>query len=221
MIFNKVIVNVYSGNMEPILLSAINQYLFCPRRCGLIHVDGVFVNNAYTLEGSFLHDKADTPGVENRAGVRIVRALPLYSKKLGLSGKADIVEFHKQPDGTEVPLPVDYKRGPRRKWANDDAQLCAQALCLEEMIGVPVPKGAIFHAASKKRREVLFDAALRETTLETVNKIRAMLKIGKVPAPVPGPRCEGCSLKKICMPEIVSAPEKIVSSGKRLFDVEV
>ena len=204
--------------MEPILLSAINQYLFCPRRCGLIHVDGVFVNNAYTLEGSFLHDKADTPGVENRAGVRIVRALPLYSKKLGLNGKADIVEFHKQPDGSEVPLPVDYKRGLRRKWANDDAQLCAQALCLEEMIGMPVPVGAIFHAASKKRRDVIFDAALRGVTLETIDKIRAMLESGKVPPPVPGPRCEGCSLKSICMPKIVSAPEKVKSYNVGIFD---
>ena len=110
--------------MEQILLSAINQYLFCPRRCGLIHVDGVFQENAFTLEGSILHNKADTPGVENRPGVRIVRALPLYSRKLGLSGKADVVEFHKQPGGPEAPLPVDYKRGQRRKWANDDAQLC-------------------------------------------------------------------------------------------------
>ena len=193
----------------------------------MIHVDGVFVNNAYTLEGSFLHDKADTPGVENRAGVRIVRALPLYSKKLGLNGKADIVEFHKQPDlslrsfsvggRSEVPLPVDYKRGPRRKWANDDAQLCAQALCLEEMIGVPVPKGAIFHAASKKRREVLFDAVLRGTTLETIDKIRAMLEAGKIPPPVPGPRCEGCSLKNICMPEIVSAPGKVKNYNNGVF----
>lgn len=184
----------------------------------MIHVDGVFQENAYTLEGSFLHDRADTPGVENRAGVRIVRALPLYSRKLGLSGKADIVEFHKQPGGPEVPLPVDYKRGPRRKWENDDAQLCAQGLCLEEMMGVPVPKGAIFHAASKRRREVAFDAALRALTLETMDKIRAMLDSGKVPPPVSGPRCEGCSLKNICMPEIVSAPGKVAKYNNGVFD---
>lgn len=206
--------------MEPIIISAINQYLFCPRRCGLIHVDGVFADNAYTLEGSFLHDRADTPGVENRAGVRIVRALPLYSKKMGLSGKADIVEFHRQADNSEVPLPVDYKRGPRKKWENDDAQLCAQGLCLEEMLGLPVPKGAIFHAASKKRREVLFDANLRKTTIETIAAIRAMLESGKVPAPVPGPRCEGCSLKKICMPEIVSVPGKVERYNAGVFQGE-
>ncbi len=202
---------------ETVLISSLNDYLFCPRRFALHQIEGVFIDNVYTLEGSFLHDKADTPGVENRAGVRIVRALPLYSKKLGLNGKADIVEFHKQPDGTEVPLPVDYKRGPRRKWVNDDAQLCAQALCLEEMISVPVPRGAIFHAASKKRREVLFDAALRGTTLETITKIRAMLETGKVPPPVPGPRCEGCSLKNICMPEIVAAPGKVESYNAGVF----
>ena len=113
---------------------------------------------------------------------------------------------------------MDYKRGPRRKWANDDAQLCAQALCLEEMIGVPVPIGAIFHAASKKRREVLFDAALRETTLKTMSDIRAMLETGKVPPPVPGPRCEGCSLKNICMPEITSAPVKVLNYNNNVFN---
>lgn len=204
--------------MEILQIRFVNDYLFCPRRFALHQIEGVFIDNAYTLEGSFLHDKADTPGVENRAGVRIVRALPLYSKKLGLNGKADIVEFHKQPDGTEVPLPVDYKRGARRKWANDDAQLCAQGLCLEEMIGVPVPKGAIFHAASKKRREVLFDAVLRETTLKTMSDIRAMLEAGKVPPPVPGPRCEGCSLKNICMPEITSAPEKVLDYNNAVFN---
>lgn len=204
--------------METIQIRFINDYLYCPRRFGLHQIEGVFIDNAYTLEGSFLHDKADTPGVEKRAGVRIVRALPLFSKKLGLSGKADIVEFHKQSDGSEIPLPVDYKRGRRRKWENDDAQLCAQALCLEEMIGVSVPKGAIFHAASKRRREVIFDAALREVTIETINKIRAMIESGKVPPPVPGPRCEGCSLKNICMPEIVSAPWKLESYNAAVFD---
>ena len=206
--------------MYPIQIRFINDYLYCPRRFALHQVEGIFIDNVYILEGVLLHDKADTPGVENRAGVRIVRALPLYSKKLGLNGKADIVEFHKQPDGTEVPLPVDYKRGARKKWTNDDAQLCAQALCLEEMIGVPVPNGAIYHAASKKRREVLFDAVLRETTFKTMSDIRAMLEAGKVPPPIPGPRCEGCSLKNICMPEIVAAPEKVKSYILGVFDID-
>lgn len=206
--------------LEPVLLSAINQYLFCERRCALIHVEGVFQDNAYTLEGSFLHDRADTPGVENRLGVRIVRALPLFSKRLGLTGKADIVEFHKQPDGSEIPLPVDYKRGKRRKWDNDDAQLCAQAFCLEEMMGASVPAGAIFHAASKRRREVSFTAELRAMTEAAISEIRAFLALGRVPRAVLKPRCDGCSLRETCLPEITSNGILIERQMGSLFDIE-
>src|SRR6266851_4889275 len=141
--------------IEPLALSALNHLLFCERRCALIHIEGVFVENAFTLQGGLLHEAADTPGYETRSEVRVVRALPLYSRRLGLSGKADIVEFTGQRGGG-TPCPVDYKRGARRRWDNDDVQLCAQAICLEEMLKVDVPRGAIFHAASKRRREVEF-----------------------------------------------------------------
>ena len=207
-----------SEALEPILISAINQYLFCERRCALIHVEGVFQENAYTLQGSFLHESADTPGVENRAGVRIARALPLFSKRLGLTGKADIVEFHKQADGAEVPLPVDYKRGPRRKWDNDDAQLCAQGLCLEEMLATPVRAGAIFHAASKRRREVPFTPELRAMTQAAIKEVRALLAAGKVPPAVLKPRCDGCSLRGVCLPEITSNGGLVERQMKSLFD---
>ena len=115
-------------------------------------------------------------------------------------------------------MPVDYKRGKRKKWDNDDAQLCAQGLCLEEMIGVPVPKGSIFHVASKKRREVLFDDKLRTLTLETIGNIRNLLDLQTLPAAVLRPQCEGCSLKNVCMPEIVSAPEKVENYNRGVFD---
>ena len=207
-----------SEALEPILISAINQYLFCERRCALIHVEGVFQENAYTLQGSFLHESAATPGVENRAGVRIARALPLFSKRLGLTGKADIVEFHKQADGAEVPLPVDYKRGPRRKWDNDDAQLCAQGLCLEEMLATPVLAGAIFHAASKRRREVPFTPELRAMTQAAIKEVRALLAAGKVPPAVLKPRCDGCSLRGVCLPEITSNGGLVERQMKSLFD---
>ena len=150
--------------LEPLPLSALNHLLYCERRCALIHIEGVFEENAFTLEGSLRHEAADTPGYETRSGVRAVRALPLYSRRLGLSGRADIVEFSRAPGGRELPCPIDYKRGARRRWENDDVQLCAQALCLEEMLGVEVPRGAIFHAASKRRREVEFAPQLREAT---------------------------------------------------------
>jgi CRISPR-associated exonuclease Cas4 len=197
---------------DPVLISELNQYLYCPRRCALIHVEGVFSENAFTLEGRFLHDQADTPGVENRPGVRVVRALPLFSKRWGLIGKADVVEFHKVITGTETPLPVEYKRGPRRKWDNDDAQLCAQAFCLEEMIGVPVPRGAIYHMASKRRREVEFTEALKEITVRTIEHVRALISSGRVPSAEVKPQCTGCSLRNFCLPETADRME----AGRRL-----
>lgn len=203
-----------------ILLSALNQYLFCPRRCALIHVEGVFDENAYTVQGTLLHDRTDTPGVEERPGVRIARAVPLYSNRLGVVGKADVVEFHRQADGLEVPYPVEYKRGRRRQWDNDDVQVCAQALCLEEMMGVGVPAGAVFHAASKRRREILFDDALRTLTERTVQDVRRLLVEGRVPLAVLMPKCDGCSLREVCLPEAMHDPHRAEALARDVFRPE-
>jgi CRISPR-associated exonuclease Cas4 len=178
-------------------LSALNHLLYCERRCALIHIEGVFVENVYTLEGSLAHEAADTPGYESAAGVRVVRALPLYSKRLGLVGKADIVEFR-----GPTPYPIDYKRGKRKKWVNDDVQLCAQALCLEEMIEAAVPRGAVFHEQSKRRREVEFTASLRAETRTAIERLRALLMNRIVPRAALKPQCDGCSLHEICLPEL-------------------
>jgi len=206
-----------AGPEEPVMISALNQYVYCPRRCALMHVEGVFEENQFTLEGSILHSRTDTPGVEERLGVRIVRALPLFSRKLGLTGKADIVEFQRGEDGTEVPYPVDYKRGRRRKWDNDDIQLCAQGLCLEEMIGVRVPAGAIFHATARRRREVPFTGELRSLTLRTIDEVRELVRARVIPAAVLLPKCDGCSLRGICMPEITSKPARVERFRNALF----
>jgi CRISPR-associated exonuclease Cas4 len=195
---------------EPLPLSALNHFCYCPRRCALIHVEGVFVENVYTIEGSQAHEQADTPGYETLAGVRVVRALPLFCRSLGLVGKADIVEFR-----SGIPYPVDYKRGKRKKWDNDDVQLCAQALCLEEMFGVPVMGGAIFHGASKRRRDVAFDAGLRRLTMETIARVRQMIEHRELPRGVLKPQCEGCSLHEACMPELTS--ELAAGASKDLF----
>lgn len=178
-------------------LSALNHYLYCDRRCALIHVEGVFIDNAYTVEGQLHHKEADTPGYESGPGVRVVRALPVYSYRLGLSGRADIVEFR-----GKTPFPVEYKRGKRKQWDNDDVQLCAQALCLEEMFGVPVSKGAVFHAGSRRRRDVAFTPELRRLTVETIHKVRRMITSQILPRAHLKPQCEGCSLRPICMPEL-------------------
>lgn len=182
---------------EVVAISALNQYVFCPRRCALMHVEGVWADNQHTVVGSLLHDRADEPGYETEEGVTLLRALPLYSERYGLTGKADIVELR---DGE--PVPVEYKKGRRRKFENDDVQLCAQALCLEEMIACEVSRGFIYHAASRRRREVIFDWRLREETVATIKAVREMLAAGRVPAAELKPRCDGCSLRGVCMPEL-------------------
>ncbi len=125
---------------DPIMISALEHYSYCPRQCSLIHVEQTFDENIYTMRGQALHRRVDEVKSEYQEGVRIERALPLWSHRLGLIGKADVVEFH-----GKTPYPVEYKHGPRRKKEHDDLQLCAQAICLEEMTGEEAPKGAIFH----------------------------------------------------------------------------
>lgn len=205
---------------EPVLISLLNDYVFCPRRAALKGIEGMRDDNAYTVEGSLLHERTDTPGVEERSGVRIARALPLFSRRLGLVGKADIVEFHRQTDGSERPYPVEYKRGRRRQWDNDDVQLCAQGLCLEEMLGIEVPAGAVFHAASKRRREVVFDAQMRSLTEQTVAQARGLIQSGQVPPAVLMPKCDGCSLHTVCMPEITQHPDHAAAFARSIFRPE-
>jgi len=187
-------------DLELVSISALNQYAFCPRRCALMHVEGIWRDNEYTIIGSLLHDHADEPGYEAGEGVTLLRALPLYSERYGLTGKADIVELQ---DGE--PIPVEYKKGRRRRFVNDDIQLCAQALCLEEMFACEVSRGFIYHAASRRRREVIFDWRLREETAATIKAVREMLVAGYVPAAELKPRCDGCSLRGVCMPELTGS----------------
>lgn len=183
---------------ETISISALNQYIFCPRRCALMHVEGVWSENAHTAQGTILHKNTDERGYESDgAGARIVRALPLFSEKYNLNGKADIVEF--RPG--EI-IPVEYKKGKRRQFENDDIQLCAQGLCLEEMFQKKVKRGFIYHAASRRRREVIFDEDLRQETIGTIDQVRRLLSLGTVPAAHLLPRCAGCSLRETCLPEL-------------------
>jgi CRISPR-associated exonuclease Cas4 len=194
--------------LETIALSALQHYAYCPRQCALIHLEQIWTDNAQTAKGIRLHTRTDEPTTELLEGVRIERALPLFHDELELSGRADVVEF--LPDST--PFPVEYKSGKRKKspgpeTANleklcDDVQLCAQALCLEEMLSVPVPRGAIYHIASKRRRDVLFSPALRTRTLDTIEAVRQILQSGITPTPVNDARCTHCSLNAACMPQV-------------------
>ena len=199
--------------MEPLPLSLLNDFLFCPRRAALKAVDGCWGQNAHTVKGDLAHEHADLPGYEVAKGVKLLRALPVFSDRLGLSGKCDIVEQH--GDGTLSP--VEYKKGPRRKFINDDAQLCAQALCLEEMFGRSVPRGAVFHAASKRRRDVEFTPQLRKTTEEAIAALHVLVEAETIPPAVFKPSCEECSLYEICLPKLTSRPSGLAKAALRLF----
>jgi CRISPR-associated exonuclease Cas4 len=195
-------------------LSALNHFLFCPRRAALIHVEGIFEDNHHTLRGDIVHEHADLAGYEVVKGVTLLRALPVFSERLGLSGKCDIVE--QRADGSL--LPVEFKLGKRRPWENDDAQLCAQALCLEEMFGVSIPRGAIFHAQSKRRREVEFTPELRTLTEEAIKQLHRLLALEQVPPAEFKPACEECSLFKICLPRVTSQPASLRRAAAQLFE---
>jgi len=206
-------------------LSAVNHYLFCPRRAALIHVEGIFEDNEHTIRGEIAHEHADLPGYEIAKGVTLMRALPVWSERLGLSGKCDIVEAGLDPTpNSEIRnpkwlRPVEYKKGKRRQFENDDAQLCAQALCLEEMFGIVVDRGAIFHAASKRRREVEFTAELRQLTENAIAELHRLIEQAQVPAAVFKPACEECSLFEICLPKMTSAPSSLQRAARRLFEI--
>jgi CRISPR-associated exonuclease Cas4 len=201
--------------MDHLPLSLLNDFLYCERRAALKTVEGVRSANAHTAKGDIVHEHADLPGYEVAKGVTLLRALPVWSDTLGLNGKCDIVE--QRADGTL--FPVEYKSGKRRQWDNDDVQLCAQALCLEEMLGYSIPAGAIFHADSKRRREVAFTAELRALTHQTISSLHALAGGGAVPHAVFKPACEHCSLFEICLPRATSDLKRAARLTGRLFEV--
>jgi CRISPR-associated exonuclease Cas4 len=210
-------------------IRALNDLLFCERRCALHRIEQIWVDNVFTLEGTHQHRRADKLMAESPRGVRCLHGVLLRSTRLRLSGKADIVEFHPGspsplaplPQGatgeSEVPFPVEYKRGRRRRWDNDDVQLCAQALCLEEMLGVAVPAGAVFHAKTRRRREVTFTADLRALTEKTARRLHELFAAGCTPLPVLKPRCRGCSLREFCFPQTLERPYKVKAYCRQLF----
>ena len=181
---------------QAVLISALQHYAYCPRQCALIHIEKAWDENLFTLRGARVHETVNTPGDELIEGIRVERAMPLWSHRLGLTGIGDVVEFLE--DGT--PYPVEYKSGSRKVRDADSIQLCAQALCLEEMLNCTVNRGAIFHHGSRRRREVHFDEGLRSRTRQTIEATRSLLVTPTLPSPVADDRCPDCSLIEVCMP---------------------
>lgn len=192
---------------NPIPLSAVQHAVYCLRQAALIHLERLWEDNIFTAEGDVLHAVADKGGSRKARGVRRVMSLPLGSARLNLSGVADLVEFQPQPDGTERAFPVEYKRGKPKLHRADEAQLCAQALCLEEMTGQPVAEGALYYAQTKRRVTVPFDAALRALTLAAVDDLARTFADSKTPPPTPHTsRCRACSLLDLCRPDTFARP---------------
>ncbi|NTV30062.1 MAG: CRISPR-associated protein Cas4 [Candidatus Omnitrophica bacterium] len=183
-------------------ISALQHLAFCPRQCALIHIEQAWAENVFTAEGRVMHDKAhDDDAVETRDGVRIERGMSLRSLALGLIGKADVVEFHRPADGKVwTPFPVEYKRGKPKADNCDRVQLCAQALCLEEMLAVDVPAGALFYGKTRRREDVAFDAALRVETSDMTRRLHEFVRAGVTPSAVYDVKCEACSLIALCRP---------------------
>ncbi len=179
-------------------LSALQHWLYCPRQCGLIHLEQVWADNKFTAEGQVLHHKAHEGPDESKAGVRITRSLPVRSFNLGISGECDIVEFH--ADGRVVP--VEYKRGKPKSHRADELQLCAQAICLEEMLGVKISSACLFYGENRRRTAVEFDETLRRLVSETAASLHSMIASRQTPlAEYEARRCDACSLIELCQPK--------------------
>ena len=185
-----------------VALSALQHFVYCPRQCALIHLEQVWSENVYTAEGREMHERVDNGETSYRSGVRITRSAALRSAMLGVSGVADVVEWHKR-DNHEEPFPVEYKRGKPKKHDADKIQLCAQAICLEEMLDIKIPSGALFYGQTKHRLDVVFDDALRKNTMLAAKGVHDLFQQGVTPPPEPGPKCKLCSLKEKCLPEVI------------------
>ncbi len=186
-----------SMELVPVMISALEHYSYCPRQCALIHLDQSFEENTYTLRGNIAHERVDDPDTEIRPEIRREYALPIWSDRLGLYGRADMVKFT-----AAGVYPVEHKVGKKRRWGHETLQLCAQGLCLEEMTGKPVERGAIYYHGSRARREVTFDDALRQLVIDTTQAVRDTLAGTELPAPVNDARCRHCSLIDTCMPTV-------------------
>lgn len=205
-----------------VMLSALQHYLFCPRQCALIHVEGGWSENYLTAAGRVLHERVDRQGGETRRDVHLATSLRLVSGRLGVMGVADKVEFHRVEEPVDAngrviaarlpnrpgywqPHPVEYKRGRPKEHRADEVQLCGQALCLEEMLGVVIPSGDLFYGETRRRVEVVFDVELRDLTERVIARVRDLVSQGVTPPPEVGKKCESCSLKETCRPDETSS----------------
>lgn len=198
---------------ELIPLSALQHLIFCERQCALIHVEQVWVENLFTAEGRIMHERVDAGNRESRGNIRIEFGMPLRSLRLGLTGKADVVEFHLSVKNTKKekwqPFPIEYKRGRPKKDNCDKVQLCAQAMCLEEMLNTEIPKGALFYGKTRRRQDVLFDKNLRQETEKAAKQVHELIASRRTPKPVYTQKCKSCSFVDLCLPKAIEKSRSV------------
>lgn len=197
---------------DMLMLSALQHLVFCERQCALIHIEQQWQENRLTVLGSQMHEKVHSVENENRTDIRIVRGLRLVSHKLGLVGQADVIEYHateksnnsvklNNVKGWWMPYPVEYKRGRPKKDNSDKVQVCAQALCLEEMSDISISKGALYYGKNRRRQEIFFDNTLRQETINAAKRLHELISSRVTPKPVYAPKCERCSFLDVCLPK--------------------
>lgn len=194
-------------------LSGIQHFLFCRRQWALIHVERLWQENALTVEGNIMHSRVDDPFfTEKRKGVIVARSVPVASYTLGLFGVCDVVEFVQSHEGVRLPgrdtrylaAPVEYKRGKPKEGESDVAQLCAQAMCLEEMLAVSIPTGYLYYGQTRRRVTIEFTAPLREVVCKAAQEMHAYVQRGYTPKVKPFKGCKACSLHDLCLPTLQS-----------------
>lgn len=207
-------------------LSGLQHLAYCPRQFALIHIEQVWEENLYTTEGQMMHRRADGGRSESRGSLHIARSLRLRSLRLGISGIADVVEFHRETEGVHLPgregcwqpFPVEYKRGRPKKDDMDEVQLCAQALCLEEMLEVEIPEGALFYGKARRRKAVSFTPSLCQRVEHLCKQMHELYAAGITPAAEPGPKCDHCSLKPRCLPESAASRKGVSGYLAGIFE---
>ena len=208
---------------EYLSLSALQHILFCPRQCALIHLEQLWEENLFTAQGRIMHERVDRGDQADKGKIKIEYGLPLKSARLGITGKADVVEFHRTDSSVQkwVPFPVEYKRGKPKKDLSDKVQLCAQAMCLEEMLDIDIPSGALFYGKTRRRLEVDFDDALRQKTSEAAEQLHAMFESGITPPPEYAKKCDTCSFLSQCMPKALEKKRTVAAWLNRMVRKDI
>ena len=194
-------------------LSGLQHFQFCRRQWALIHIEDQWTENYRTMDGALMHQRAHDIGrTESRGSLLITRGMAVFSPTLGLSGQCDVLEFHQDPGGIPLPghsgfwkpFPVEYKRGSPNQRGADELQLCAQAMCLEEMLCIGIPSGALFYGETRRRKDILFDEALRNRVQTCVTEMHDLYRRGHTPKVKPTKACSACSLKELCLPKLMN-----------------